>query len=261
MPELIFDLHAGVGTIRLNRPEQLNAFTPQMVDLWTQALDTCRRDDACRVVVVTGEGRAFCSGGDVKSLEYRGHETALDRKTWLWEHVQRIPLAVAALDKPVISGINGLAVGAGLDLALMSDLRYAADDARFAESYIRMALVPGAGGAWLLPRLVGLSRALEMLWLGDWVDAAQAERLGLVNRVLPRDALMPHVMEVAQRLADGPGVAIRMVKRMAVSAAGMGLAEHLDLASSHMGVVSTTADHREAVAARAEKRAPVFHGR
>lgn len=261
MTELHFDIREGVGMIRLNRPDQLNAFTPAMVDAWVAALEECGASDACRVVVVTGTGRAFCSGGDVKSLEHRGHETAFDRKVWLWEHVQRIPLTVAALDKPVITAINGLAVGAGLDLALMSDLRFCARSARFAESYVRMGLVPGGGGAWILPRLVGLARALEMLWLGEWVDAESAERIGLVNRVVEDDALMPHVMDVAARLAAGPAVALRMMKRLAVASAGMDLRTHLDLASSHMGVVSTTQDHREAVTARAGKRDPSFVGR
>ena len=261
MNELVFEIHEGVGTIQLNRPEQLNAFTPAMVDAWVAALEECGRDDACRAVVITGTGRAFCAGGDVKSLEHRGHETAHDRKVWLWEHVQRIPLAVAALDKPVITAINGLAVGAGLDLALMSDLRFCARGARFAESYVRMGIVPGGGGAWILPRLVGLARALEILWLGEWIEAEAAERMGLVNRVLDEESLMPHVMDVATRLAHGPAVAIRMMKRLAIGSATMDLRTHLDMASSHMGVVSTTEDHREAVAARAAKREPAFKGR
>jgi 2-(1,2-epoxy-1,2-dihydrophenyl)acetyl-CoA isomerase len=259
--EILIECHDGVGLITLNRPDQLNAFTPSMIDAWAGAIRALGHDEACRVVVVTGAGRAFCAGGDVKSLARRGQESAFQRKAWLWEHVQQVPLAMAGLDKPVLSAINGVAVGAGMDLALAADLRYCSADARLAETYVRSALVPGAGGAWVLPRLVGSARALEMLWLGDWVDPPQAERLGLVNRVLPSDELMPYVMRIARRLASGPSVAQRMIKRLVRGSADVDLRTHLDLVSSHMAVVAATSDHQEAVAARAAKREPVFTGR
>lgn len=260
-PELVFERHNGIALIRLNRPDQLNAFTPGMIADWQGALEDCIRDAAVKVVITTGTGRAFCSGGDVKSLQHRGGETAYDRKTWLWEHVQRIPILMQQIDKPTIAAINGLAVGAGLDLALSSDLRIAASSARFAETYARMGIVPGAGGAWLLPRLVGDSRALEMLWFGEWVSADDARTMGLVNAVVPDEALMSHVMVLAERLAAGPAVALRMIKRLVRASHGMDLAAHLDMASSHMGVAAATSDHREAVAAKAEKREPRFVGR
>ncbi|QHE84785.1 enoyl-CoA hydratase/isomerase family protein [Hydrogenophaga sp. BPS33] len=259
--ELLFDQQDGVATITLNRPELLNAFTPSMIDAWAEALRECARDERCKAVIVTGTGRAFCSGGDTKAMGKGAQEQASDQKAWLWEHVQQVPLAAAALDKPLLSAINGLAVGAGLDLALLGDLRFCAEGARFAETYVKMGLVPGSGGAWLLPRIVGLSKALEILWLGEWIESGEAERIGLVNKVYPADQLMPQVMEVALRMASGPTVATRMMKRLAVSSAATDFKTHLDMVSSHLAVTASTADHREAVTARAEKRSPVFTGR
>ena len=260
--EIRLEVADGIATVTLNRPERRNAFTRTMVDAWAAALADCRDRADVRVVVVTGAGKAFCSGGDIQELMGDGLErSAAEQRALIGEHVHRIPLTLADMDKPVIAAINGAAIGAGLDLALAMDLRFAAASARFAETYVKVGLAPGAGGGHWLPRLVGTAKALELLWTGDAIDAAEAERIGLVNRVCPDDALMPQTMELAQRLADGPTLAIRAIKRLVRDGIGGDLRAGLDRASATYGVLGSTDDHREAVQAFVQKRAPRFQGR
>lgn len=254
--EIVFTVDDGIATIRLNRPERLNAFTYPMLDNWADALEEYRRDDAVRAVVLTGTGRGFCSGGDVRAMgeRHRTGETAFQRKTTVHERIHRIPRLLEDFDKPYIVAINGVATGAGLDMALMGDIRFAAASARMAETYIKVGLVSGDGGAWYLPRLIGVPRALEMLWTGDFVDAVEAERIGLVNKVLPDDKLMEHTYAFARRLAAMPALTLRLMKRAVYQGLRTDLRTSLDALSSHLGVISTTNDHREAVAAFNEKR-------
>lgn len=259
--EILLEAADGIATITLNRPERRNAFTLPMIDAWAAALDACRRRAEVRVVVVTGAGTAFCGGGDIKDLMEAGLERGpAEQRALIGEHVHRIPLALADMDKPVLAALNGAAIGAGLDLALAMDLRFAAASARFAETYVAVGLAPGAGGAHWLPRLVGQARALELLWSGEAVEAAEAERIGLVNRVWPDDELMPRTLAFARRLADGPTLAIRAIKRLVRGGPG-DLRADLDRAAAAYGVLSGTDDHREAVAAFVEKRRPRFRGR
>ncbi|MBV1797305.1 enoyl-CoA hydratase/isomerase family protein [Siccirubricoccus sp. G192] len=187
MSELLFETTGGIATITLNRPDSGNAFTTEMLAAWEAALRECILDDAIRAVVLTGAGRIFCSGGDVKRMAKNsaGGQQPWDRRKYLTDHVHRIPLTLMELDKPYIVAVNGAATGAGMDMALMGDLRIAAESARFAETYIKVGFVAGDGGAWMLPRLIGQPKALEMLWTGDFVSAQEAERIGLVNRVVP----------------------------------------------------------------------------
>jgi enoyl-CoA hydratase/carnithine racemase len=259
MSVLLYEIADGVATITLNRPERRNAFTLEMLDLWADALRDARTNDAVQAVVVTGAGRAFCSGGDVGGMAERGELSALEHKRAL-ELIHRIPLALEELDKPVIAAINGPAIGAGCDMALMCDLRFMADDAHLSEGYVRVGLIPGDGGTYYLPRLVGTAKALELLWTGDVIDAPEALRLGIVNRVVSADALLPTVYELAGRLAQGPTVAIRTIKRAVYQGMRMDLRTHLDLISSHMGYIRQTADHREGARAYVEKRPPRFRG-
>ncbi len=267
--DLLFSRTGTVATITLNRPDRLNAFSVGMIDDWVAALEEVRRTKDIHVLVLTGAGRAFCAGGDVKAMasgtgfmsgQTEDAATPLGVKASLWEHVQRIPLTLQTIDKPVIAAVNGDAFGAGCDMALMCDLRFASDRARFAESYVRVGLVPGDGGAYFLPRLVGVARALEMLWTGDVIDAFQAERIGLVNRVVPHDELMGATMEMAERLARGPQLAIRLMKRAVYQGLSTDLRTALDTISSHMALVTQTEDYREGVRAVLERRAPSFKG-
>ncbi|MBX6377920.1 MAG: enoyl-CoA hydratase/isomerase family protein [Clostridia bacterium] len=259
MPDILFEKSDGVGLITLNRPEQRNAFSQELLDGWVAALQECVRDDDVRVVVVTGAGEAFCAGGDVKEME-RGYGL-WEGKNVIWKQIHRIPLTLRDLDKPYIAAVNGAAFGAGLDMALMADLRIASERATFCEAYVRVGLAPGDGGAYFLPRVVGLPKALELLLTADVIDAQEALRIGLVNRVVPHDQLMEATMQLARRLAQGPALAQQIIKRAVHQAVHSDLRSHLDYISSQMALLFQSEDHREGVRAFLEKRRPNFKGR
>jgi enoyl-CoA hydratase/carnithine racemase len=260
MSDLLYEVKDRIATITLNRPDKLNAFTGPMIDAWARALAEAQADDQVHVVVVTGAGRAFCAGGDVARMG-EGQPTALEHKNMLWEHIHRVPKTLETMDKPVIAMVNGLAVGAGMGMCLMCDVRIASDEARFSTGYVRVGLVPGDGDTYFLPRLVGPAKALELLWTADFIDAAEALRLGIVNRVVPAADLREATWAFARQLAEGPQVPIRMIKRLVYQSLRLDLRTHLDLVSSHMAIVRQTADHAEGVAAFKEKRPPKFRGR
>lgn len=258
--ELLFTKQDRIATLTLNRPEKLNTFHDGMLADWAAALRECQADDAVHVVVLTGAGRVFCAGGDLGTMGKHDGNPAWDMGQYLRKNVHPVARAVDALHKPYLCAINGSATGAGLDMALMADIRYAARRARFAETYIKVGLIPGDGGAFLLPRLVGLTRALELLWTGDFFSAEEAERLGIVSRVCDDDKLLDDTYALARRLADGPSVAIRLTKQVVYQSLRMDFLSALEAVTGPMGVVANTVDHREAVAAFLEKRQPTFTG-
>ena len=243
--ELLYEIKDKVATLTLNRPDKMNAFTGPMLDRWVWALGEAQRDPDVNVVIVTGAGKAFCAGGDVGRMG-QGDPTALDNKNQLWEGIHRVPKTLEQMDKPVIAMINGVAVGAGMGMSVMCDLRIAADTARFSTGYVRVGLVPGDGDTYFLPRLTGTAKALE---------------LGIVNRVVPADKLAEETYALAHQIADGPQIPIRMIKRLVYQSMRLDLRTHLDLVSSHMGLVRQTADHKEGVQAFKDKRPPKFQGR
>lgn len=258
--ELLYEVADGIATITLNRPEKGNAFTVGMIGRWADSLAEAQRDASVHVIIVTGAGRVFCAGGDLGSLG-SAQTTGLEHKAFIWETIHRIPLTLETVDKPVIAMLNGAATGAGLDMALMCDLRFASDQARFAESYVKVGVVPGDGGAYFLPRLVGIDRALEMMWTGDFVDAREAERMGMVTRVVPDAELRQYTYDFARRIAAGPPLAIRMTKRSVYQCLRTDLRTSLDLISSHIALTMQSEDHREGVRAAIEKRKPRFVGK
>ncbi|MBI2161459.1 MAG: enoyl-CoA hydratase/isomerase family protein [Candidatus Rokubacteria bacterium] len=260
MSDLLYEVKDRIATITLNRPDKLNAFTGPMIDAWARALAEAQADDGVNVVVVTGAGRAFCAGGDVARMR-ETKPTPLENKNQLWENIHRVPRTLEAMDKPVIAMVNGVAVGAGMGMCLMCDVRIASEEARFSTGYVRVGLVPGDGDTYFLPRLVGAAKALELLWTADFVDAQEALRLGIVNRVVPAGDLAQQTRAFAEQIADGPQIPIRMIKRLVYQSLRLDLRTHLDLVSSHMAVVRETADHAEGVAAFKEKRTPRFQGR
>jgi enoyl-CoA hydratase/carnithine racemase len=260
MSDLEIIREGGVTTVLLNRPDRKNAFTLDMIDLWAQALDEAQTDDDTRVVVLRGASNAFCSGIDLDTID-DGGVTPLARKTMLHERVQHVPRAVARLEKPLIASVSGPAVGAGMDMALMCDIRLASRSARFCESYIRVGLVPGAGGLYFLPRIVGTSKALELFLTGEFVDGEEAHRIGMVNRLYDDDQLLDATYELARKLAAGPPISTRVIKRALLQSVNTNLETSLDLASSHMAVVQSTEDSREALSAFRERRTPEFIGR
>ncbi|WP_174183774.1 enoyl-CoA hydratase/isomerase family protein [Nocardia barduliensis] len=263
MPDLEWRLEQGVGTITLNRPQARNAFTFDMIREWARLLEAAKRDDEVKVVVLTGAGeQAFCSGVDLGSISNANKDlTPLQRKSQLHDEIHQVALAVEALDKPLIAAINGVAVGAGLDMALMCDMRVMSRSAKVSEGYVRVGLTPGDGGAYYLPRIVGTSKALELLLTGDFIDADEALRIGLVNRLAEPERLAEVTGALAAQLAAAPPVTVRMIKRATYQSAGTDLRTALDLISSHFAVVAATEDAAEALAAMREKRAPNYVGR
>jgi 2-(1,2-epoxy-1,2-dihydrophenyl)acetyl-CoA isomerase len=248
----------------LNRPEKKNALSEDMIEALRAALRAANDDPAVRCFVLTGAGDAFCSGGD---LGRRAREkdapdpTPLERKHRLQHVTHKVAHAIEEFEKPLIAAVNGAAVGAGMDLSLMCDLRMASDTALFSEGYIRVGLIPGNGGCFFLPRLVGPARALELMWTGDHVDAEEALRIGLVNRVFPTASLMDETLAFARRLAEGPPLQQRDIKKLMYQSLRTDLRTSLEATSAHMAVIQSTDDYKEAIAAYREKRKPVFQGR
>ena len=215
--QIIYTKDEGVAIITLNRPQVLNAFTPIMIDEWVQAIEATRLDPEVRAVIVTGAGRGFCSGADVRSFREREHtdgNPVVDGRYWLQHSVHRVPLALRTLDKPYIAAVNGPAAGAGMDMASMADLCIASETVRFTMSYVNVGIVPGDGGCYYLPRIVGVARALDLIWTGRTMDAQEALQIGYVSQVVPPDQLMDTVMIYAKKLAKGPQVAIELAKRL-----------------------------------------------
>jgi enoyl-CoA hydratase/carnithine racemase len=245
-PKIDLVLKDGVGILTLSNPERKNAFTLQMIDEWITALEKWRLDPQVGVIIVTGVGNDFCSGVDFASFADNRNPGPYEMKTILWEKIHRIALTLEDIDKPVIAAMKGVAVGAGLDMALMCDLRFVAETARFSEGYVKVGLVPGDGGAYFLPRLVGVSKALELLWTGDFIDAEEALRIGMVNRVYKDDELMEQTLGFAERLAQGPSAVLRTIKRATYQSSRTDLRTALDLISSHMGVIRESEDSRKA---------------
>lgn len=268
MADLLFEVKDGIATLTLNRPEARNAFSAEMIRLWREALEEVRDNDAIRVMVLTGNGKAFCAGGDVKAmLNGKGFiggaeedfvSTGLQRKNALWKHIQRIPLLMEEIDKPTLAAINGDAIGAGLDMALQCDLRFASEQARFAEGYVNVGIVPGDGGGYYLPRIIRLDHALELLWTGRMLDAKEAYELGLVTRVVPHEQLLDETYALAERLARGPQQAIRLIKRTVYQGLKTDLRTSLDMVSSFMGLVTELPDYQEGLRSIVEKRMPRF---
>ena len=256
---VIYSVKDCIGTIVLNRPEHRNAFTLEMLEECARILGEWQNDPSVRVIVLTGAGESFCSGGDVKKM---GQTTSvIGKKSDLWLRMQSVPKMLATIDKPVIAMINGDAVGGGMDLALMCDIRLASDQARFSEAYVRLGLVPGDGGAFFLTRLVGLGRALELLLTGDFIDAPEAARLGILNHVVPREELENKTYSLARRIAANPPLSVQTTKRLTYQSFQNDMITALELASSQAVIMMNSDDHKEAVSAFREKRKADFKGR
>ena len=258
--ELGYEVRGHVATITLNRPHRRNAFTLAMLDAWAEAVRQAEADRDVRVLVLTGAGDAFCAGVDLDDFKAT-KRTPLEERELLTHRVHRVALEMEALSKPAIAAVNGVAVGAGMDMALMCDLRLASTSARFSEGYIRVGLVPGDGGCYYLPRLIGREQALRMLWTGDFVDAAQALTMGLVSEVHPDDQIRSAATAVAEKIASRAPLAVQMIKRAVNGASSMDVRTALDTNASHQAVVLSTRDSAEAFSAFKEKREPRFEGR
>ena len=256
---LFHERRGAVTTLTLNRPEARNALDIVMRRELVAALDEVEADEAARVLVLTGAGGHFCSGGDVKTMREKRYTAAEGRA-----RVELLNLMVRRLvdfPKPTIAMVDGYAVGAGSNLALCCDLIVASERAKFGELFWKIGLVPDGGGTWLLPRVVGLARAKELIFTADVIDAAEAERIGLVNRVVPAAALEATTHALAEKIAAGPPAVLKMAKHMVNRAATSDLAAALDLEAFSQGMAISAEDHQEGLAAFFEKRAPRFTGR
>lgn len=263
MEPVLFSQDGAVVTLRLNNPDTRNALSPEIIEALIAALDRIDGDRGVRCVVLTGEGRGFSSGGNVKQMYERtgfaGGGPVTVRRSMV-DIFQRLPRAFQRLEVPTIAAVHGAAVGGGLDLALMCDMRIAATDATFAESFIRLGVLSADGGAWLLPRIVGLSRAYEMSLTGDPIDAETAVAYGLVSRCVPPEELLPEACRLAARIASHPAQSVRLTKRLIQQSIGASLDQSLELAAVLQGALYATRDQHEAVAAFIERRPPDFTG-
>jgi 2-(1,2-epoxy-1,2-dihydrophenyl)acetyl-CoA isomerase len=247
-----------VATLTLNRPGARNALDLTMRQEMLSALDEVEADGASRVLVLTGAGEHFCAGGDVKSMRER-RQTAAEGRHRV-QLLNKLVLRLVEFPRPTLAMVDGYAVGAGTNLALCCDLVIASDRAKFGELFNKIGLAPDGGGTWLLPRLVGLARAKELIFTGDVFDAAEAARLGLVNRVVPVAELRAATRALAEKIAAGPPAVQRMAKHMVNRAATSDLAAALDLEAYSQGLAIAGDDHQEGLAAFFEKRPPKFTG-
>ena len=261
--ELLESVKDGVATLTLNRPERLNAMSGEMLDAMLEALPRLADDADVGVIVLTGAGRGFCAGGDVKAMaegrEFGG--TTLEEKAQALRSQMEVSRWLHELPKPTIAMVRGAAAGAGLSLAMACDLRIAGDSARFATAFARVGYSGDFGGSWFLTQLVGTAKAHELYYTANILDAQQALALNLVNRVVPDAQLEEQTQALAARLARGPRVALRYMKRNMNAAETASLKEMLDLEAWHHTRTGMTEDHREAARAFVDKREPHFKGR
>jgi 2-(1,2-epoxy-1,2-dihydrophenyl)acetyl-CoA isomerase len=263
---ILYEVEQGVGTITLNRPAVLNAINAEMIGELQDVLARIPEDAEVRAVVLTGTGRGFCSGADLKNRQRvkpadAPPDAALANTERLRRTLNPIVLAIRSIEKPFIASVNGVAAGAGCNLALACDIVLASEEARFGNVFARIGLIPDCGGHFLLPRLVGFHKAAELMFTGDIIGAQEAERIGLINRVVPASELRKQTRELAERLARGPTRAIGLCKRTLNVALTADLATALEAEAVGQGLAGQTEDHWEGVQAFLEKRPAQFKGR
>jgi len=254
---LIYEKQDHVVTLTMNQPERRNPLTGNTaVAEFLAAIDRIHDDTDVRSVIVTANGPAFSAGGDIREMARQAlpDVSEMELRQYYRRGIQRLTLALFNLEVPVIAAVNGPAIGAGLDLACMCDIRIASEQAKFAESFVKLGIISGDGGAWLLPRIVGLSRAAEMAFTGDTLDAAQALAWNLVSRVVAPDSLLPTARELAGRIASNPGHAVRLTKRLMRESLHARLDSVLELSAIYQAVSHKTPEHSEAVSAFLQKR-------
>jgi enoyl-CoA hydratase/carnithine racemase len=260
---LHYEKTGAIVTLTMNRPDIRNALSGgEAIDEFVDACAEITRDLSVRAVILTGAGTAFSAGGNVKTMRDklgRGASEPAQIRYAYKNGIQRIPMALYNLEVPTIAAINGPAVGAGNDLACMCDIRIASERATFAESFVKLGIIPGDGGAWLLPRAVGMSKACEMAFTGAAIDASAALACGLVSQVVPHDELMGKAYDMARLIAANPGHALRMTKRLLRESQHTRLETLLEMSAGFQALAHHTQQHEEAVNAFIEKRPPVFN--
>jgi enoyl-CoA hydratase/carnithine racemase len=259
--DIIYKKEDSVVTITMNMPNRRNALSIDMGKEIKSALEKASQDNEVRAVVITGAGSAFCSGIDLPQGEKIVDMTPVEVREEIYAVFQGVIRAIVELPKPVIASVNGPAIGAGFDMCLACDIRIAAEDARFSEFFVRIGTLPGMGGMFFLPQLVGIGKANELAFTGDIIDGVEAERIGLVNKVVPSDQLEKTTGEFANKLARGATKAIGMIKMGIRRGIGSNLSSELEFASFAQSVCIKTEDAREGFKAALEKRRPEFKGK
>ena len=258
---ILWEKKDGVGIITLNRPEKYNAMSRDMLLDLGRILEEAGADDSVKTLVITGTGKAFCTGGDLVGHPSFDKEDPgpVMRRQYVWEG-NHLPVVLQKMEKPVIAAVNGLAVGAGMDLALACDIRIVSETAKFSAVFVKAGLMNDMGGSWTLPRIVGLGKALELILTGDTIDAQESLRIGLANHVVPNDELIPKTMELANRFAKGPTQAYKMIKWSIYRALNTDLATASENELFGQSFLLGTKDVKNAVKAFMEKKTPVFKG-
>lgn len=249
--DLICELKEYTLWITLNRPENSNAFSDEMIDGLVNCLERADFDNKVRTIVLTGAGKHFCAGGDVKAMQtktgmFAGEPNELRER--YKKGIQKIPLAIEKLSTPIIAMINGAAIGAGLDLACMCDIRVCSEHAKFGETFAKLGLVPGDGGTYFLQRVIGFAKAMELSLTGDIIGSDEAQSLGLVSKVIAADLLKEHVEKLCLKINSNAPIAIQMLKRSMIHSYRSDLSSMLDLLNAYQGITQRTMDHDRAVA-------------
>lgn len=258
---LLLERQGRVAVLTLNRPDKMNAIDADMRTHFPLALQEVQDDDSVRALIITGAGRGFCSGADVAAQAAKGASPQQEAsRSAVLKLVGELVLGFEKINKPIIAAINGVAAGIGLTLTLACDIRLASTNARFSAIWVKRGLIADGGATLLLPLLVGMEKALELSFTGDIIDASEAERIGLVSRVVPHEELMNRAKELAEKIANGPPIAVELVKRLMWEKIRNRLREQLLLETYAQNVCRTTQDQKEAVNAFLEKREPQFKG-
>lgn len=253
-----YQLENQIATITLNRPKSLNSMNEELVDALSARLDEIKRTEEIRVVILTGNGRAFCAGGDLAHLKTLS--SAVAAKAFVAK-VGNLAAQIMALQQPVIAMVNGVAAGAGFNLALSADIVCCAQSARFAQSFAKVGLVPDCAGMYLLPRIVGTHKAKELMFTADIIDAQTADQLGLINHIFEDSALAEKTYALAEKLKQSAPIALSMIKKTLNSADTLTFPDLLEHEAALQSLCMQTADHKEGVAAFMEKRSPIFTGK
>ncbi len=262
---MLYEKDDRVVTITINRPEIRNSISAMdMLDAFEDCFNRAAKDHELSCIILTGAGTAFSSGGDVKRFSENAKTMQAfpaGTRHWYREGIQRIPLCMDKVEIPIIAAVNGHAIGAGCDLAMMCDIRIASEKALMGEVFVNLGIIPGDGGAWYLPRIVGRAKAFELAFTGEIVDAAEALRIGLVHKVVAPDELIDAARKMARMIASKPPEALRMTKRLLKESEAQSLSTSLEMAAGFQAIAQATRDHQEAAEAFVEKRKPVFTGR
>jgi len=258
---IIYEQDQRIVTITLNRPDTRNALSGDLIDGLIDALKQANRDRNVGCVILTGAGKSFSSGGnlqEIKNMTTKDNMSQSQLEEWYRFGIQKIPLTMNAIDVPIVAAVNGHAIGAGNDLCTMCDIRIAGEDAKFSESFLRIGIIPGDGGSWFLPKIIGLSRAAEMILTCDVLDAKKALNWGLVSQVVKNEELIIQAKEIANKIASQPPEASRRAKRLLRMSQNVPLDKALEMAASQQSILQMMDDHREAIDALIEKRKPKY---